>query len=135
MDLIPSPSVKNQTLAGMFTWGSKAKHFWVMSTNVLFSKVCWQLPAFAPQANFPTHNLNFHWRWRWWDWIQATSYNLFYFNVYFYIMHQVILGSYTFIMHLRVDEDDMSTWNMPLLEKLWPRYGREQEGYMTVVCT
>ena len=24
---------------------------------------------------------------------------------------------------------------MPLLEKLWPRYGREQEGYMTVVCT
>jgi hypothetical protein len=23
--------------------------------------------AFTPQANFPVHNLNFHWRWRWWD--------------------------------------------------------------------
>ena len=77
MDSIPLPSVKNQTLTGMSTWGSKAKHFWVMSTNVLFSKVCWQLPAFAPQANFPTHNLNFHWRWRWWDRIQATFKNRF----------------------------------------------------------
>ena len=28
--------------------------------------------AFTPQANFPAHNLNFHWRWRWWDQIQAT---------------------------------------------------------------
>ena len=28
--------------------------------------------AFTPQANFPAHDLNFHWRWMWWDWIQAT---------------------------------------------------------------
>ena len=28
-------------------------------------------------ANFPAHNLNYHWRW--WDWIQATFQNLFYF--------------------------------------------------------
>ena len=27
--------------------------------------------VFTPQANFPAHNLNFHWRWRWWDRIQA----------------------------------------------------------------
>ena len=36
--------------------------------------------AFTPQANFPTHNLNFHWKWRWWDRIQATFWNLFYFT-------------------------------------------------------
>ena len=29
--------------------------------------------AITPQANFPAHNLNFHWKWRCWDWIQATS--------------------------------------------------------------
>ena len=23
--------------------------------------------SFTPQANFPAHNLNFHWRWRIWD--------------------------------------------------------------------
>ena len=33
-----------------------------------------------PQANFPTHNLNFHCRWRWWDWIQAIFLHLFYFK-------------------------------------------------------
>ena len=27
---------------GKFTWGNKAKYCWVMSTNFLFSKVCWQ---------------------------------------------------------------------------------------------
>ena len=31
--------------ARKFTWGNKAKHCWVMSTNFLFSKVCWQCPA------------------------------------------------------------------------------------------
>ena len=36
--------------------------------------------AFTPQANFPAHNLNFHWMWRWWDRIQAIFLNLFYFN-------------------------------------------------------
>ena len=34
---------------------------------------------FTPQANFPTHNLNFHWKWRWWDPIRAIFLNLFYF--------------------------------------------------------
>ena len=37
--------------------------------------------AFTPQANFPTHNLNFHWRWRWWDQIQAIFLNIFYFTI------------------------------------------------------
>ena len=32
-------------LAGMFTWDVKAKHWWVMSTNFLFYKVCCQHPA------------------------------------------------------------------------------------------
>ena len=36
---------KFKFLAGKFTWGNKAKHCWVMSTNFLFSKVCWQLLA------------------------------------------------------------------------------------------
>ena len=31
--------------AGKFTWGDKAKHFRVMSTNFLFSKIWWQRPA------------------------------------------------------------------------------------------
>ena len=46
------------------------------SVNKLWKqKVCWQHPGLfclSPQANFPTHNLNFHWQWRWWDQIQAT---------------------------------------------------------------
>ena len=89
MDLIPSPSEKFKFLAWKFTWGNKAKHCWVMSTNFLFSKVFWQVDnaqqclAFTPQANFPTHNLNFHWRWRWWDRIQDTFWNLFYFTYIF----------------------------------------------------
>ena len=36
---------KFKLLAGKFIWGNKAKHCWVMSTNFLFSKVCWQRPA------------------------------------------------------------------------------------------
>ena len=60
---------KFKLLSGKFTWGKKAKHCWVMSTN--FWNFCQQCFAFTSQANFPTHNLNFHWRWRWWDWIQA----------------------------------------------------------------
>ena len=32
-------------MLGKFTWGNKAKHCWVMSTNFLFSKVSWQCPA------------------------------------------------------------------------------------------
>ena len=46
-----------------------------------FWKVCWQCPT--PPANFPTHDLNFHWRWRWWDKIQAIFLNLFYLKCLF----------------------------------------------------
>ena len=49
-----------------------------MWTHFLFSKQCF---AFTPQANFPAHDLNFHWRWRWWDQIQVTFWNSFYFNM------------------------------------------------------
>ena len=58
----------------------KAKHCLVLSTNFLYSKVCWQHPAMFWLYIFPSHNLNFHWRWRWWDQIQAIFLNLFYFN-------------------------------------------------------
>jgi len=33
---------KFKLLAGKFTWGNKAKHCWVISTNFLLSRVCWQ---------------------------------------------------------------------------------------------
>ena len=63
---------------------NKAKHCWVMSTNFLFSTVCWHFPAmfclYTSSKFFHTHNLNFHWRWRWWDQIQAIFLNLFYFK-------------------------------------------------------
>ena len=36
---------KFKLLAGKFTWGNKAKHCWVMWTNFLFLKACWQYPA------------------------------------------------------------------------------------------
>ena len=41
-----------------------------MSTTFGFQKFvanAQQFFAFTSQANFPIHNLNFHWRWRWWD--------------------------------------------------------------------
>ena len=70
LDMIPSPSVKIQLLAGKFTWGNEAKHCWVMSTNFLFSKVCWQRPAmfclYIFKQTLPPII------WRWWDQIQAT---------------------------------------------------------------
>ena len=83
----PSPSVKIQVMGGKVCLRCKGK------TLLLFSKVCWHHPAmfclitssklankkfvdnaqqcyaFTPQANFSTHNLNFHWNWRWWNWI------------------------------------------------------------------
>ena len=36
---------KFKLLAGKFTWDVKAKHCWVMSTNFLFSKNCWNHTA------------------------------------------------------------------------------------------
>ena len=76
---------KFKLLSGKFTEGNKAKHCTVMSTNFLFSKVCWQCPAsfaFIPQANFPTHNLNF--LWRWWDLFQATLKSFLLYNVWWF---------------------------------------------------
>ena len=45
LDSIPSPSssVKIQIIGG--NWGNKAKHWWMISANFLFSKVCSQSPA------------------------------------------------------------------------------------------
>ena len=60
LDLIQAPSVKIQIMGGKFAWGVNKK--FVYNTQQWF--------AFTPQANFPAHNLNFHWRW--WDQIQAT---------------------------------------------------------------
>ena len=51
---------KFKLLAGKFTWGNKAKYYWFILTNSLFSKICWQCPAmfaFTPQTNFPAHYL------------------------------------------------------------------------------
>ena len=45
-----------------------------------FVDITQQCFAFTPQANFPAHNLNFHWRWRWCDQIQAIFLNLLYFT-------------------------------------------------------
>ena len=61
-------------LAGKFTCDDTAKHCWVMSTNFLFLKVCWQRPAmfclYTSSKLFP--------RWRWWDQIQAIFLNLYF---------------------------------------------------------
>ena len=65
---------------GKFAWDVKAQHCWALSTNYLYSKVCWQHPAMFCLYTFPAHNLNFHWRWRWRDRIQAIFINLFYFS-------------------------------------------------------
>ena len=76
---------------GKFTWGNKAKHCWVMSTNFLFSKVFWQHSSMFLHYTFPTHYLNSYWMWRWWDRIQAIFLNLFYFN-YLKKSRQITLG-------------------------------------------
>jgi hypothetical protein len=34
---------KLKLFAGKFTWGNKKKHCWLISTNLFFSKVCWQI--------------------------------------------------------------------------------------------
>ena len=62
LDSISSPSVKIQITG----WCQQTFCYqkFVYNTQQCF--------AFTPQANFPAHNLNFHWRWRWWDQIQAT---------------------------------------------------------------
>ena len=61
--------------------------FKIFSTLPMPYEACWhhvfksllQYFASPSQANFPAHDLNFHWRWRWWDQIQATFWNIFYF--------------------------------------------------------
>ena len=44
---------KFKFLAGKFTWHNKAKHCWVMSTNFLLSRVCWQCPAMFCKLSHP----------------------------------------------------------------------------------
>ena len=90
---LPSPSVKIQIIGGKFTWDKKAKHCWVMSTNVLFSKVCWHHPSMFCLITFSKlspNNLNFHWRWRWWDRFNAISLNLYYFTYVLLIPCKII---------------------------------------------
>ena len=53
----PSPSVKIQISGGKVC----------LRQNITFENI-----NFVDKANFPAHNLNFHWRSRWWDQIQAT---------------------------------------------------------------
>ena len=38
---------KFKLLAEKFTWVNKAKHCWVISTNFLYSKVCWRPAMFC----------------------------------------------------------------------------------------
>ena len=76
--IVLSSEFKTALLSEKFTWGNKAKHCRVMSTN--FVDKPYQCLPYTPQANFPAYNLSFYWRWRWWDWIQATFQNLFYFR-------------------------------------------------------
>ena len=64
----PSPSGKIQIMGGKVCLRCKGKTLLGVVDKLLKTKGF----AFTPQANFPAHNLNFHWRRRWWDWIQAT---------------------------------------------------------------
>ena len=73
--MIPSPSCSCEHLHFLF--------FYFLGQNI--AGPCQQTFCFTPRANFPAHNLNFHWKWRWWDWIQATFWNLFYFLLYYAI--------------------------------------------------
>ena len=56
--------------AGNFAWGVKTNIAGHCHQTFYFQKFVvhtQQCVAFTPQANFPSHNLNFQWRWRWWD--------------------------------------------------------------------
>ena len=72
---------KFKLLAGKFTWVDKAKILLADVYKHLFQKFvdsAQQCFVFTPQANFPSHNLNFHWRW--WERIQTIFLNLFFFT-------------------------------------------------------
>ena len=69
-----SPSEKIQIM-GRKGVKVKLKHCWLFVVNKLLNAKCF---AFTPQANFPAHNLNFHWRWMWLGPMQATFLNIFY---------------------------------------------------------
>ena len=71
---LPSPSVKIQIMGGKVCLRCKGKHCWALTTNFLYSKVCWKHPAMFCLYKFPAHNLNFHWRW--WNQIRAIFLNL-----------------------------------------------------------
>ena len=66
---------KFKLLAGKFTLGNNAKHCRVMSTNFLFSKVCWQRPAMFflyTSSKFSCPEFEF---------FQTTFWNIFYFKI------------------------------------------------------
>ena len=87
MILSPSSLVKIQIIGGKLYLRYLGKTLLGDDTKLFFQKFvdnAQQRFVFTPQANFPVHNLNFHWRW--WDRIQATFKNLFYFAVYFMLL-------------------------------------------------
>ena len=65
LDLIssPSPSWKIQIMGCKVCLKSNGKTLLgTLSTNFLYSKVCWKYPAMFCLYTFPAHNLIFHWR-------------------------------------------------------------------------
>ena len=68
LDSIPSPSRSCEYLKFLFLVFGANNKFFVQKRFVDNTQQCF---ALTPQANFPAHNLDFHWRWRWWNRIQA----------------------------------------------------------------
>jgi hypothetical protein len=68
----------------MFIWGMRKNIAWWCQQIFCFQKFVdngHQCFAFTRQANFPAHNLNFHWRWRWWNQILKSF--LLYYELYY----------------------------------------------------
>ena len=85
LDLLTSPSTstKTQIMNGKVCLRCKGKTLPGFVNKLFVFKSLLKMSsyvAFTPQANFPVHNLNFHWRSRWWDQIQAIFSNLLYFE-------------------------------------------------------
>ena len=70
----PSPSVKIHGWESLFEVFRQNIAGCCQQTfeNKKFVDNAQQCFAITSQANFPAHNLNFHWRWRRWDRIQTT---------------------------------------------------------------
>ena len=84
-----------------------------MSTNFLFSKVCWQSPArfCLHTSNFPTHNLNSSLK------VKVVEWNPGYLLKSFYFMHRVLIQFFV----IRCPLSTVYWWN-------W-RYGDQQRWF------